>query len=109
LTAGMVLDQARYADASKQIKFVRGLAEQLRQIPGVEAVAAASDLPASGLGSVSFHIKGQPEARSNERHTTADVVVTRDYFQVAGVPLLGGRAFTEGDDAAAPRVVLVNQ
>ncbi|MGO9434097.1 MAG: ADOP family duplicated permease [Terracidiphilus sp.] len=109
LTAGLVLDQARYADASKQRQFVREIGEQLRQIPGVEAVATASDLPASGLSSVSFHIKGQPEARTNEQRTTADVVVTREYFEVVGVPLLRGRAFTEGDDAAAPRAILVNQ
>jgi predicted permease len=109
LTAGMVLDQARYADASKQSQFVRELVSQTRQIPGVEQTAVASDLPASGLSSVSFHIKGQPEARTNEQNMTADVVVTLDYFRVAGVPLLHGRWFTEGDDAAAPRVVLVNQ
>jgi putative ABC transport system permease protein len=109
LTAGLVLDQARYADSPKQIQFVRGLVEQTRQIPGVEQTAVASDLPASGLSSVVFHIKGQPEARANEQKTTADAVVTPEYFQVAGVPLLHGRGFTERDDSAAPRVVLVNQ
>lgn len=109
LTAGLVLDQARYADSAKQIQFVRGLVEQTRQIPGVEQTAVASDLPASGLSSVVFHVKGQPEARANEQITTADVVVTLDYFQVAGVPVLHGRGFTEQDNTAAPRVVLVNQ
>jgi predicted permease len=109
LTAGLVLDQARYADPTKQIQFVRGLVEQTRQIPGVEQAAVASDLPAAGLNSVVFHIKGQPEARANEQNTIADVVVTLDYFQVAGVPVLHGRGFTEQDNAAAPRVVVVNQ
>jgi putative ABC transport system permease protein len=109
LTAGLVLDQARYADSPRQIQFVRGLVEQTRQIPGVEQTAVASDLPASGLSSVVFHIKGQPEARANEQKTTADAVVTPEYFQVVGVPLLHGRGFTERDDSAAPRVVLVNQ
>ena len=109
LTAGLVLDKARYADSSKQIQFVRGLIERARQIPGVEKVAVASDLPASGLNSVTFHIKGQTEAHSNDQHTVADVVVTPEYFEVAGVPLLRGRLFTGRDDATAPHVVLVNQ
>ena len=109
LTAQLVLDQARYADSPKQNQFVRGLVEQTRQIPGVELAAVASDLPASGLNSVVFHIKGQPEARANEQKTTADAVVMPEYFQVVGVPLLHGRGFTERDDSAAPRVVLVNQ
>jgi predicted permease len=108
LTAGVVLDQARYVDYSKQDQFVRSLIAQLQQIPGVTQAAVASNLPASGLGSVSIHIKGQQESRSNEQHTAADVVVTSDYFQVVGVPILSGRAFNDRDDAAAPRVVLVN-
>jgi predicted permease len=109
LTAGLVLDKARYADSSKQDQFVRRLVPELQQIAGVERAAIASDLPASGLGSFPIHIKGQPEARANEQHTASDVVVTTDYFAVAGVPLLHGRTFTLADDASAPRVVLVNQ
>jgi putative ABC transport system permease protein len=109
LTAGLVLDKARYADSAKQDQFVRGLAAQLRQIPGVEQVAVASDLPASWAGSVPIHIKGQPESRSNQQRTALDAVVTPDYFSVAGVPVLRGRAFTANDDGTAPRVVLVNQ
>jgi predicted permease len=109
LTAGVVLDKARYLDSSKQNQFVRSLIGQLQEIPGVEAAAVASDLPASGPGSVPIHIKGQHESRSNEQHTAADVVVTPDYFGVTGLPILRGRAFTEHDGADAPRVVVVSQ
>jgi len=35
--------------------------------------------------------------------------VTTDYFKVADVPILRGRAFAERDNADMPRVVLVNQ
>jgi putative ABC transport system permease protein len=81
----------------------------MQQLPGVKGAALASNLPASGFESVSIHIKGQQESRSNEQHTAADVVVTSDYFQVVGVSVLSGRAFSDRDDATAPRVVLVNQ
>jgi putative ABC transport system permease protein len=109
MTAGLVLDQARYVDSTKQSQFVRNLSAQLQQIPGVELAAVASDLPSSGPSSVQIHIKGQQETRSNEQYTAADAVVTTDYFEVAGVPILRGRTFTERDDANAPRVVLVSQ
>jgi putative ABC transport system permease protein len=109
LTAGIGLDQARYADSLKQQQFVRSLIAQLQQIPGVREVAVASDLPASGLSSVVIHIKGQTESRANEQHSAADAVVTPDYFEAVGVPLMSGRAFNDRDDAASPRVVLVNQ
>ena len=84
LTAGLVLDQARYVDSTKQSEFVRSLVAQLQQIPGVEQAAVASDLPSSGPGSVSIHIRGQQETRSNEQSTAADTVVTTDYFRAAG-------------------------
>jgi predicted permease len=109
LTAGLVLDRARYVDSTKQSEFVRSLVAQLQQIPGVERAAVASDLPSSGPGSVPIHIRGQQETRSNEQSTAADTVVTANYFRAAGVPILRGRAFTEHDGTGAPRVALVNQ
>jgi predicted permease len=109
LTAGVSLDHARYSDASKEIEFVRDLMPSLRQIPGVKGAAVASDLPASGASNVAVRIQGQAALTSNQQHTTRDVVVTPDYFQTAGVPLLRGRTFTEMDKGDAPRVVMVNQ
>ncbi|MGB9032345.1 MAG: ABC transporter permease [Acidobacteriaceae bacterium] len=109
LTAGVSLDHARYSNASKEIEFVQELMPSLQQIPGVEGAAAASDLPASGANTVAVRIQGQPTLTANEQHTTRDVVMTPDYFQTAGVPLLRGRGFTEMDKGDAPRVVMVNQ
>jgi predicted permease len=109
LTAGLSLDNARYKDAPAQVAFVRNLLSQLRQFSGVESVAAASDLPATGSGSVTLRIGGQPELPANQRPSAIDVVVTSDYFRTAGIPLLHGRTFTETDDRDAPRVVVVSQ
>jgi predicted permease len=108
LTAGVALDHARYGEASQQVQFVRSLVPSLRKIPGVEDAAIVSELPSTGAGSVPVRVKGEPELRVNQQ-TAADVVITPDYFQVAGISLLRGRTFTEADDASAPRVVLVNQ
>jgi putative ABC transport system permease protein len=109
LTAGVVLDQARYFDSSRQKQFVRAVVAQLEGLSGVERVALASDLPASGMSSINIHIKGQASSRPNEQYTAADAVVTPGYFQLAGVSLLRGRTFTANDDAGTPRVVVVNQ
>jgi predicted permease len=109
LTAAIVLDKARYADSSGQNQFARSLVAQMQQLTGVKFVALASALPASGAASVSIQIKGQQESRPNQQHTAADVVVTPDYFQLIGVSIVSGRAFSDHDDANAPRVVIVNQ
>ncbi len=109
LTASVTLDSARYKDARQQALFVRDVIPRLQHIPGAQAVAAASDLPATGPDSATLRIKGQPELPANQRLTALDVVVTIDYFRAAGIPLLRGRTFTELDNPTAPRVVLVNQ
>jgi putative ABC transport system permease protein len=109
LTAGIVLDQAHYPDASRRFQFTQNLTAQLQAIPGSEGVAVASDLPATGGGSVGIHIKGQPEVRLNQQRSAMDFVVSPDYFTVLGVPLFRGRVFTAHDDSSTPKVVIVNE
>jgi putative ABC transport system permease protein len=109
LTARVALDKARYSDSNRQIAFVRESISRLRDFAGVESVAATSGLPASGPESVTLHLKDQPEVAANQAPSALDFVVTEDYFRTTGIPLLHGRAFSEKDDAPAPRVVIVNQ
>jgi predicted permease len=109
LTAATTLDEARYQDAARKIRFVNEVLARLERLPEVQAAAAASELPATGAASVSVRIEGQPEPAADQRPSALDVVVTRDYLRAAGIPLLRGRSFEETDDGAAPRVVLVNQ
>ena len=109
LTAGVVLDHARYGDAGKQAEFVRDLTARLEQIPGVRDAAVTSDLPGAGADRVAVRIHGQAALPANEQHKAMDVEVSQDYFRAAGVALLRGRGFGEMDNAEAPRVVLVSQ
>ncbi len=109
LTAGVTLDDARYKDASQQTLFVQDVIPRLQHIPGAEAVAVTSDLPATGPNRVTLQIKGQPDLPTKQGRSALDVVVSVDYFRAAGIALLRGRTFTEMDNATAPRVVVVNQ
>ena len=109
LTAGVTLDSTQYKDASQQAAFVRSVLLRLREVPSTEAVAVTSDLPATGPTKVTFLLKEQSELPANQRPNTLDLVITPEFFQAAGIPLLRGRVFTERDDATTPPVVLVNQ
>ena len=109
LTASVTLDSARYKDAPRRIRFVREVMPRIESVPGVEEAAATSDLPATGPDSVSFRIQGQVEQPSSQPLSTLDSVVSVNYFRTARIPVLQGRAFTEGDDATAPKVVVVSQ
>jgi len=109
LTAGVKLDAAKYKDADHQVAFLRDLLPRLRQIPGAEAVTVTSDLPASGTGTVTVRIQGQTDLPGNQVHTAADFVITPDFFRTTGITVLRGRSFTDQDNSAAQRVIMVNQ
>jgi putative ABC transport system permease protein len=109
LTAGVTLDSARYKDATQQVGFVRDAISRIQNIPGAEAVAVTSDLPATGPSTVNVQIKGEPDLPASQALGTRDVVVSVDYFNTTEIPVLRGRMFTETDNATASAVVLVNQ
>ena len=109
LTARVVLDHARYSDASQQLQFVRSLIPRLEQIPGATDIAIASDLPATGGPSVPVRVQGEATSPNDGQRSALDVIITPNYFMTAAVPLLRGRGFTDADSGNAPRVVVVNQ
>src|SRR6266853_299553 len=90
LTASVSLDSSRYKDASQQALFVGDVIPRLQHIPGAEAVAITSNLPAAGARGVTLRIKGKPDLPTNQGLSALDVVVTVDYFRAAGVPPLRG-------------------
>lgn len=109
LTAGVTLDNAHYDNDSRQSLFVRDVISRLQHLPGTEAAAVTSDLPASGPSPVTLHIRGQTDSPTSQGPSALDFVVTPGYFRATGIALLYGRTFTEMDSANAPHVVLVSQ
>jgi putative ABC transport system permease protein len=79
---------------------------RLRALPGVEAVAAAGQIPLGGNGDRwGFHVEGRewgPTDPSVERYS-----VTPDYFRVMHIPLRRGRLFTDADRAGSENVMIV--
>lgn len=84
--------------------------QKLRGLPGVESVALANRLPASGDWgwNSAFTIPG----RTVDSKAAAEWrFVSADYFRTFGIPVEAGRAFTATDGANSlyPTQVLVNQ
>jgi predicted permease len=77
-------------------------------MPGVVSAAHTSELPVTcNCGSMPVRVLGHPWY--GEHDTALVRQTTADYFQVLQARLLGGRFYTEADDAAKPRVVVVNR
>ena len=103
--------------------FFANLIDRLKQIPGVQKVGAASNLPLveGGLPDGMFLLMTQDEVpkdfagfapfmRQKERQGNADFCVASvGYFQTLGIPLMRGRLFDERDVADAPHVAVISE
>jgi predicted permease len=109
-TASYSLPQKQYSTQASIDAFNDDLVRRLKQIPGVESVALADLIPASGNNSNQTFVvdgyvppKGAPMNLATPSHSIGD------YFQTMGIHLLRGRTFTEADKAGAPLVMIVNR
>ena len=108
LTLSVPLPQADYPDQATQHRYYENALARVNAVPGVQAAAAVFRLPLTGFATVSFTAQGQPVPPGSE--PVADYrVISFNYFQTLGVPLLQGRAFTEHDTVDAADAVIVNQ
>ena len=101
-------------DAYQDVNLVRTrvgeIEAALNQMPGVEAVAAATIVPLGTRGSmIGFGIAGAPPPPANVNAEIAAASVSPNYFDVVGVPLRRGRAFTSGDRQDTAVVGLINE
>jgi putative ABC transport system permease protein len=100
----------RYQDNGPLRGFFVDATARLRALPGVEAAAAASQIPLAGnIDRYGFHPEGKmhdnPELdESAERYT-----VTPGFLAAMRIPLRRGRDIGAADTAEAPGVILISE
>jgi putative ABC transport system permease protein len=105
----ITLPATRYGQHARTVVFFDALYERLRGAPGLQRVAATTSLPFDG-----------PDSRLNlviEHKTTQfpfpvrlhPRIVSTEYFQTMGIPLVRGRAFTDHDTESSGDVVIINE
>jgi len=110
LTLQVFLSPVKYPEGdSKSGTTLHEMLEGIRTLPGVRSAGAVNCLPITGGVNTDFVIEGRPAPRLGDE-PGADIRVTDyKYFSTMGIPLLTGRIFTEHDDGAAARVVVINE
>jgi len=103
------LPEARYPRADAQVSFFDQLDQRLQALPGVEAVAIASALPAGGSKRVPFELDGAAPLDEQRRPALSMLTVGPRYFDTLGAAVVGGRDFDEHDGAAAAPASIVNR
>src|SRR6185436_10490865 len=82
------------------------LVDAARGVPGVTAAAASTcGLIAGCSSSGGYRVEGIAEPGQ----TLYRNWVTPEYFTTVGIPLIGGRSFTDRDTANSPRVAVINE
>jgi putative ABC transport system permease protein len=100
----------RYPSRQRLNQLDQQVLDGIRSAPGVDLAAWASSLPTDQAGfEVIFSTNRSPAPESAERWMTDCVAVTPDYFAALRVPLLAGRWFSDQDNPASGKVVIVDQ
>jgi putative ABC transport system permease protein len=111
LTLDYGLPAQKYSSPAKVNAFNETLLEELRDLPGVRAVALGSVLPGEGNGGDDiFTIKEHPVPKPGELLPDALTLwADPGYFSALRIPLLKGRFFTSDDRLdRAKKVVISN-
>lgn len=109
-----VLSLQVFADmrtAEERIVFFEEVQNRLRRLPGVQAAAATSALPfhPSQIDPRDdFRIVDRVDTEPADSLVAHTLVATPGYFEVMGIPVLAGRAFSEFDRAGNARVAVIN-
>jgi predicted permease len=108
LTMQMSLTNTRFEKTSEMNQLVRDGVSRTGGLPGVTAVAAACCLPLEQVWQLPLIVVGRP--LDGPYHSFGGwTFISPSYFDVFKIPVLRGRAFTEHDDAGAPKVVIINE
>src|SRR5205085_744024 len=111
LTFRVGLPEAQFADNDAARRFFDQLIPRLAVLPGVEAAAATTSLPASGNIGISACILAGARSPTPLQYPRdmRQLSITPGYFLTTRIPLLRGRDFTEADTKDAPRVAIIDE
>lgn len=108
VTAELLLESFAYPEVEDRQNFWAVLSERLRSDAGIESFSFASAMPGDGTSDAWMALDGalydgvEAWPRSQRR------VVTPDFFDMFGMDVAAGRAFSDADGPGTVRVAVVN-
>ncbi len=108
LTMRLTLPPEKY-DPDGITAFFEQLVDRVEAVPGVEAVATASQFPPNGFFSSQFQIEGRVTATEGALPTTFLTIASPEYFSTLKVPIRRGRGLLPSDRPGSPPVLVVNE
>jgi putative ABC transport system permease protein len=97
----------QYATPQLQTEFYNQVQQHLAALPGVSSVVYTSLIPVSG-DDEDYEIGRAADASSANNPSALSYRVSPGYMRALGIPIISGREFTPADNAAAPKVCIIN-
>jgi predicted permease len=104
----VALPRAVYRTADDRTRFCEELLQKARHIPGVQAAGSATSWPFNVDGLTPLETDQQQGLPIEQLPQAATFEVSPGYFGALGIPLLRGRALSDGDLAGSMPVALIN-
>ena len=109
VTARITPNQSFCSEVQRCLTFYRDVLQQLHSAPGVSDAAVVNTLPLGGrVSKRSLQIDGFVGTTGEKLPLFWLDVISPDYFNLMGIPLLSGRAFTAADETGDSPVAIIS-
>jgi predicted permease len=109
LTGTLPMPEKRFPEPADRIEFFRKVLARLAALPGAESVSLSTGVPIWGWGNRrQIHTEKQDAAQKNNLPQASHVMISADFFNVIGVPLLEGRLFPADIKPDDPKDIIIN-
>jgi len=110
LTMQIALTDKHYGEPHQRASFYDRMLERIGSLPGVESATLVSNVPYGYNPTfASFDVEGQPAANVGDRRIAQVEVVSPNYLDMVGIPLLEGREFRDSDGLSSQAVAIVSE
>jgi putative ABC transport system permease protein len=110
ITFQVTLPMSRYMEQPARVRFIEGLVETLRQLPGVQAATSAAFAPMGSMRATRrFAVEGEPLPKPGTEPLAIDLPAGPGYLSVMGLRLIEGRWISETDRFDSPPVVVISE
>ncbi len=101
------IPEKQYATPQQQTGFYDQVQQHLAALPGVSSVVYTSLIPVSG-DDEDYEIGRAADVSNANNPSALSYRVSPGYMHALGIPIISGREFTPADNAAAPKVCIIN-
>ena len=100
----------RHYATDAAIDFERRAAERVRLLPGVKNASLAAIVPlGTAFMAADIVIEGHEPKSGAPPLIVSQNIVSPEFFETLGIPVLRGRGFEKADWTSAPQIVIVNE